>query len=579
MPLGWQGWAKIPAEDGIYLVVDGFAVVKGNSFETAGTSNIGNNIQSIIQLYRREDADFIKGLRGSFALALWDSNRERLFLATDPLGTKSLYYWCSGKKIAFAPRLSWLASTPEIPISLDPNSLYFYLNHSFIPAPFTIYQSIRRLEPGQCLSWSQGRASIRQYWDITYEEEPKLTEREAASMVRTSLEESLRFLLQCGMGEVDGLGSFLSGGTDSSTVLGLLSQIKGEPIQSFSVGFDEGGYNEIHYARVAASHFKSLAHETFVRPKEALDAIPALAEAFDEPFGNSSALPTYFCLDMARQAGVNVMFAGDGGDELFGGNERYTTEKVFSLYQEIPGALRRWIDFGAEVLPPLFHLRKFKNYVRKANQPAIERFFAYQLYFRDHAHEYLCDEFMESLDVEFPLEVPKRHYKRAGNVSPLNRLLYVDLKLAIADNDLIKVNRMAERHGVDVRYPFLDPLVSQAAGKLPVGMKVKGWSKRYIFKKAFKNLLPAEILRKKKHGFGLPTGDWLRDDPGFRDLARSLLLDARSVQRGYFKRAALEKLLQLHAGETSSYYGSHIWNFIMLELWHQTHADKNAALS
>jgi asparagine synthase (glutamine-hydrolysing) len=268
------------------------------------------------------------------------------------------------------------------------------------------------------------------------------------------------------------------------------------------------------------------------------------------------------------------MFAGDGGDELFGGNTRYITEKVFTLYHHIPISIRRWSDVVAEMVPSVSYLQKFKNYVLKSNQPAIERFFAYQLYFRDHAGEYLTDEFAESLDLEFPLEVPKQHYQRAGDISPLNRLLYVDLKLAISDNDLFKVNRMAERQGIEVRYPFLDPLVSQAAGKVPVGMKVKGWSKRYVFKKAFENLLPQEILRKKKHGFGLPTGDWLRRDPGFRDLARSLLLDSRSVQRGYFKRAALEKLLQLHDAETSSYYGSHIWNFMMLELWHRTHADR-----
>ena len=268
------------------------------------------------------------------------------------------------------------------------------------------------------------------------------------------------------------------------------------------------------------------------------------------------------------------MFAGDGGDELFGGNERYITEKVFTLYRQIPSPLRSVIDLGAKVIPAFYPWRKVKNYVCKANQPPIERFFAYQLYFRDHADEYFTSDFKETIARDFPIEVPKQRYACAGNVASLNRLLYVDLKLAIADNDLFKVNRMAEMHGIQVLYPYLDPHVGVASGKIPAALKVKGWSKRYIFKKAFEKFLPEEILQKKKHGFGLPTGDWLRNHPGFKDLARSLLLDARSLQRGFFRQSALERLLQRHDEESSSYYGSQIWNLMMLELWHRNHFDR-----
>jgi asparagine synthase (glutamine-hydrolysing) len=240
----------------------------------------------------------------------------------------------------------------------------------------------------------------------------------------------------------------------------------------------------------------------------------------------------------------------------------------------VPRPLRRVLNYGAEMLPAFYPWRKIQNYIRKANQPAVDRFFAYQLYYRDHAAEFLCDDFRNSLDMDFPIDVAREHYHRAGDVSPLNRLLYVDLKLAVADNDLFKVNRMAEVLGLQVRYPFLDPIVGMTSGKIPARMKVKGWSKRYIFKKAFENFLPDEIIHKKKHGFGLPTGDWLRNHPGFRDLARSLLLDTRSIQRGYFKRPALERLLAAHDSEQSGYFGSHIWNFMMLELWHRSHAEQ-----
>ena len=560
--------------DGIYLLVDGFAVLDDENALNASRSDSEIQRKHLVQLYKREGVEFLRRLRGSFAIALWNPEQKQLILGADPFGTRPLYFWCAKDKIVFAPRISWFAEIAEIPKTVDPNSVYFYINHSFIPAPFTIYKDIRRLEPGQYLVWANGQASIRQYWDMTYAEDGNLSEIAAASMVRSSVEESLRFFLQHESHKDGEVGAFLSGGTDSSTLLGLLTQIRAKPTKSFSVGFDEKGYNEIYYARVAGAHFNSLAHEYFVRPKEALEAIPVLAQAYDEPFGNSSAIPTYFCLKMARGAGVKVMFAGDGGDELFAGNERYLTEKVFSLYHQLPRWIRRCTDLSAAIVPAVYPLRKIKNYVRKANQPAAERFFSYQLYFQDHAEKFLTHEFRDSLDVEFPLQIPKRHYERMDDASPLNRLLYVDLKLAIADNDLFKVNRMAESQGIKVRYPYLDPHVGTASGKIPGGMKIKGWNKRYIFKKAFGNLLPAEILRKKKHGFGLPTGHWLKHDPGFRDLARSLLLDLRSVQRGYFKRSALEELLRLHDAESSSYYGAHIWNFMMLELWHRTHADK-----
>ena len=570
-PGSWCGWANSYSENGVSLFVEGFAATDGEP--DSKNPRAENNLVRIVALYRKRGVEFVKFIRGSFAIALWDSLERRLILAADHLGTRPIYYSSSDKPLAFATHIGRLARAPQIVRTIDRNSLYFYLNHSCIPAPFTIYEGVRRLEPGQVLIHVKGQTAVRSYWDVPYHEQ-NWSELEAATNLHASVEDSVHFALSSGSPDISEVGAFLSGGTDSSTVLGLLGKIAGERIKSFSVGFEEAAYNEIHYARVAASHFKSKAYECFVGPAEALDAIPNLAAIYDEPFSNSSAIPTFFCLKMAREAGVKIMFAGDGGDELYGGNERYLTEKVFTLYHRFPRALRFVIDASVALIPGFYPWRKVQNYVHKANQPAVERFFAYQMYFRDHAHEYFSDEFMGSIEREFPLEVPRRHYERAGNIAALNRLLYIDLKLAVSDNDLFKVNRMAETHGIQVRYPFLDPHVAEVAGNIPANLKVKGWSKRYIFKKAFGNVLPEEILRKKKHGFGLPTGDWLRHHAGFRELARSLLLDPRSVQRGYFRKAALERLLKLHDEERSSYYGSQIWTFMMLELWHRYHIDR-----
>jgi asparagine synthase (glutamine-hydrolysing) len=571
LPWSWKGWEQACSMGGVSLFVEGFAA----SDDELHTTN-GGEPESwgapIIDLYKARGARFLNHLRGSFAIVLWDAPQKTLIIGTDHFGTRSIYVWASDNRIAFATRIAQFAMCAEIPKLIEPNSIYFYLNHSFIPAPFTIYKNIRRLEPGHFLQWTNGRVTFQRYWDMAYDEDSSLSEAAAAASLRSSVQDSVRFALRAGVRD-EQMGAFLSGGTDSSVLVGLLSQISEQKTKSFSVGFDEAAYNEICYARIAARHFNSDAHEYFVRADEALDAMPTLASAYDEPFGNSSAIPTYFCLKMARDAGIKIMFAGDGGDELFGGNERYITEKVFTLYHEIPSTARTLIDHGAKIIPASYPWRKIKNYVHKANLPACERFFTYQLYFRDHADAYLTDEFRASIDREFALDVPRQHYLRAGNIAPLNRLLYVDLKLAMADNDLFKVNRTAAIHGIQVHYPYLDPLVGRISGKIPARLKVKGWTKRYIFKKAFENLLPKAILQKKKHGFGLPTGEWLRYNPGFRDLARSLLLDSRAIQRGYLKRPAIEQLLKLHDGEASSYFATHIWNLMMLELWHRHHAD------
>lgn len=574
LPLGWMRRRKITLEQGGALFLDGFVEVEEGSDikpQQSDEKDLGNRL---MRLYKREGLTFLKRLRGSFAIALEDASARQLILAVDPFATRPLYYWSDDSCIAFASRVSDFSEQKPIPKEIDPNAIYFYLNHSFVPGPFTIYRHIKRLEPGQYLLWDNGHVSVQRYWDMAYPEERGVSEKEVCENLRAAIENSVRFHLH-GLDQRSGeQGAFLSGGTDSSTLVGLISRITQQRVKTFSVGFEEALYNEIHYARIAASHFHSAAHEHFVRPKEALDAVSLMAREYDEPFGNSSAIPTYFCLKMAREAGVKVMFAGDGGDELFGGNERYLTEKMFTLYHMLPSWVRRGTDWSASLLPAVNPWRKIRNYIQKANQPVADRFFSYQLYFRDHASEYFTDDFRNLLDFDFPLQIPRQHCERIGGVSPLNRLLYMDLKLAIADNDLFKVNRMAEGLGIQVRYPYLDTHVATVSGRIPAELKLKRWTKRYIFKKAFADLLPQEILAKKKHGFGLPTGDWLRTDPGFRDLARSLLLDSRSIRRGYFKRNALEKLLEQHDRESSSYYGSHIWYLMMLELWHRNHVDQ-----
>jgi len=570
-PVGFGPATKTFYHREIALNLDGKIQIEGEREQDDGDSSQPAQHRALIDRYLAVGESFLKKSRGGFRLALWDVQKETLIVAVDPFATKPIYYSVEGSVLSFASKLSFLTQEAQVAQEIDLNAIYFYLNHSFIPAPFTIYRNIRRLEPGQYLEWKKGKLEIRQYWDILYDEDRFLSPTSAADRVYSAVEDSVRFYLGVQSCCESELGAFLSGGTDSSTLVGFLSRAQSKPLKTFSVGFDEHPYNEIHYARIAASKFGVEAHECFVSADEALAALPVLAESFDEPFGNSSAIPTYFCLKTARESGVKVMFAGDGGDEIFAGNERYLGEKYFLPYDMLPAGLQVATKRIAAFLPGVSPLRKIRRYVERAAEPNPDRFFHYQLFLSGNAEEFFDGNFLAAVDRDSAVMVPRRHYERVGGVAPLNRLLYMDLKMCIADNDLFKVNRMAEASGIEVCFPYLDRNLAEMTGKIPAGLKLKGLKKRYIFKKAFAKLLPQEILRKKKHGFGLPSARWLRHHAGFRDMAHSLVLDRNSLHAAYFRGCALENLLKKHDQEKSDFYGAFIWNVMMLELWHRNH--------
>lgn len=523
--------------------------------------------ETLAAAYRAKGDRFLEELAGSFRLAIWDDKKQKLLVAVDPFATKPVYYSCANGTLYFAPRFSRLAGVSGISNTIDPNILYFYLNHSFIPAPFSVYRDVHRLEPGQYLSWHNNALTVQPYWDLEYEEDFDMSLDGAANLVRASVERSISSNLQAQPIDFSKVGAFLSGGTDSSTIVGLMTKTSGQRIKTFSVGFAEEQYNEIEYARVAAARYNSEAHEYFVSADEALSVLPGLAAQFDEPFGNSSAVPTYFCLRMAKDAGVDFMFAGDGGDEIFGGNTRYVAEKYFIPFDILPNWLQRIGSRAASMLPWIYPLSKIRRYIERASEGNPKRFFHYQTYLSDQAEDFFVDDFVKEIERDFVLYMPRNHYEKVQKIASLNRLLYMDMKMCIADNDLFKVNQMASASGVRVCYPFLDRDLAVLTGKIPAAFKVKGLQKRFVFKKAFQDLLPEEILRKTKHGFGLPIARWLRSHSGFRELVRSLLLDQMSLQRGIVKPKAIEDLLDKHDKEKSDFYGTFIWNLMMLELW------------
>jgi asparagine synthase (glutamine-hydrolysing) len=369
-------------------------------------------------------------------------------------------------------------------------------------------------------------------------------------------------------------GAYLSGGTDSSSVVAFVSEWS-SPANSFSIFFSEGGYNEIGYARIAARRFGTRHRELCLRPQDALEAVPLLTQYYDEPFANSSAFGGYFCARLARQNGVNTLLAGDGGDELFAGNERYTSDKRFSLYHDLPLALRQWIiEPAARLLPEGDgKLSLPRRYIRRAQIPNPRRVFSYGLFLSIPPEDVFESGFLESAPPKHWLDVADGHFHTASRRSELNRLLYLDVKMTLADNDLRKVLGTAELAGVRARFPLLDYRLAELSGRIPSRLKLKGFRKRYIFKQAMKDILPQEILKKKKHGFGVPVALWFLQEPKLAAFVKDVLNDPRTRQRGYFRPGFIDQVIRRHQEEDAKNYGELIWYLVVLELWHRQHLE------
>jgi asparagine synthase (glutamine-hydrolysing) len=526
---------------------------------------------AIADLYRREGAQMFNRLDGGFAVAIWDERARTLLLAVDGFGIKRLYYSESRAGLAFASRAS-IAATTTRAREVDPTGVFLYLNFGFVPTPASVYKGVRRLPPGQVLTWRHGAASLSPYWDLQYPERPWSLPA-AAARTYALLEASVARALQGSAPKAS--GAFLSGGTDSSTIVGLMSRLTRERVNAFSIGFTEDEYNELRYAEIAARAFDAAHYTAVLAPDEAFGALPRIVGAYDEPFGNDSTLPTFWCAKLARESGVNRLLAGDGGDELFGGNERYSVEQIFMMWHRLPHWSRRHlIEPALSALPArLWPVDLARRYVRRASIPNPHRFFSYGFFREEGGLETLAPEFVAGVDRSAPVRLLQAHFDRPPATSEMNRLLYLDMKLAIADADLQKVTRTAELTGIGVRFPMLDRALADFTGTLPVRFKVRGLEKRYLFKRAFGRLLPPEILKKPKHGFGLPVSHWLRTHSRFRDLARDTLQSTRCAERGYFRRAAIDRLFELQRVDTTSYYGGVLWSLLMLELWHLRHVD------
>ena len=525
--------------------------------------------EALAEAWRRHGARLLERLEGRFALAVVDGEGEGL-VATDRHGAVPVCWTEEGGALRFATRADVLARGHGA--ALDPQALLHYLHFHVVPAPGTVFRGVHRLLPGHCLRLHGGRARVERWWAPRF--------GPYAAPVPATREELFGRLREAVRGALEGAsapGAFLSGGTDSSAVAGIAASLHGSGFPAFSIGFDAEGYDELGYARAAARHF-GLEHRThYLTPEEVAEAVPRIARHLDQPFGNASVVAAWRCAELARAAGVDRLLAGDGGDELFGGNARYRRQQALALYGRLPRPLR------AALVDPLARaggpgpLRKLARYVEQARRDPVARLEDYNLLRRLGPARVLHPELLEAVDPARPLALRAEAFHGALADDDLDRMLAMDLRFTLADDDLQKVGGACALAGVEVAFPMLDEAVVAFACALPPRLKATPWRLRPFYKRAMRGFLPRRILAKRKHGFGLPFGIWLTRHEGLRRLAFGSLeaLEARRIVAPDF----LRELTRERVAEHPAYYGVMVWVLMMLSQWLEAHEAAGRAMA
>jgi asparagine synthase (glutamine-hydrolysing) len=519
----------------------------------------------------RDASAALRNLTGGFALLHCQTETGRLILATDHFGIRPLYYYSSGQRLVFGTRLSSLVDLLDETPSLNIQSIYHYLNFSYVPGPETIYQGIFVLPPGAALFCGEREVRVSPYWHMSYPADATASEEELAFRLRQEIEQAVQKAMP-GAEELATVGTFLSGGTDSGAISGIVAR-RATPLKSYSIAFGEDAYNELHYATLLARAF-GLAHQVHqLTSDELLESIPLLLQAGDQPFGNPSLVATWRCARLAAEHGTAVLLAGDGGDEIFGGNERYAKDSVYGVYYRLPARLRQILLAVSQRLPgQSFFVNRVRNFTARGNFPNPERFYTDDALASKYWETLIHPHFARLVRRESSSEVMRRHFQQARAGNELDRLMYVDLQMAIWGNDLPKVMTAARATGVRVRFPFLDPDLAQFTGSLPSKYKVRGLQKRYLFKRAVADILPGETLNKTKHGFGVPVAEWVRSDRRVREAVIDPLLSAHGFLRTYLTANGVQQIVDEHVrGEWD--HGMWLWALMMLERWMDARRD------
>jgi len=540
--------------------------------ETQGHKFYTNtDTETIIHLYEEYGDGCVEKLRGMFAFALWDNKEEKLFIAKDRLGKKPLYYTVSDGNFVFSseipPLLEYLRRTPEI----LQEAIDLYLTYQYIPSPMTIFKDIKSLPPAHTLVCNrQGNIKIERYWSVNFLNKTNLSFQESCQKTADILSEATKLRL---ISDVP-LGAFLSGGHDSSIIVGLMSRFSDKPVKTFSIGFEEEDFSELHYARIVAKHFGTEHNEFIVRPNF-VELLPKIVWHYGQPFADSSALPSYIVSRETRKY-VTVALNGDGGDETFGGYLRYKALAASPYLSWFFYAIGRENSERLASLVPFTKRIKFFRYLSRmisglSLRPSEKNIF-WHCIFPDDMRGYLYSSGMKSrLAASEPYDYLVKIFENAPSDNLLDRAFYTDIMSYLPECLLVKMDIASMANSLEARSPFLDHKVVEFSATLPSSWKIRGLTTKYILKKTFKGFLPSEIINRPKQGFGIPVGKWFRND--WKNYFREVVLSERALNRGYFRRESLERIF----GEHISGYRDHgyrLWALLMLELWHRIYIDK-----
>jgi asparagine synthase (glutamine-hydrolysing) len=536
-------------------------ISRGHQFLTHSDTEV------IIHLYEEMGADCVTKLRGMFGLAIYDKTRRKLILARDRLGKKPLHYALQGGNLYFGSEIkSILSVAPEL-AEVNSQALLEYLYFGYVPDPITAFTGIQKLPPGHLLEFENGKINIREYWDVpAYDTYFPKSEKECLDELESRLYEATKIRL---ISDVP-LGAFLSGGVDSSIVVALMARASSGPVKTFSIGFTKDDFNESHYARMVAKRFETDHHEMILEP-DVVQTVEHLTASLEEPFGDSSMLPTYYVSQMARQH-VTVALSGDGGDEIFAGYDRYRIHAGRQIFEHIPDWARKL--YRKQVFPRLPSSMQGRKFSYNVSLPWQERYVDGLSFVPAFERDMplLSDGFRDVLRrSDDPGNVLRRYFERAPAKNPVSQILYVDTKTYMVADILTKVDRMSMLNSLEVRVPILDYEVVEWAAGLSADWKLRGKQQKYILLKLAERLgVPREALYRKKQGFALPLVHWMQNE--LKDMLM-ILVEPRTLDRGYFEAAGVRKLIDdhLYHGRTST---GRLWRLLMFELWHRNFLEK-----
>jgi asparagine synthase (glutamine-hydrolysing) len=539
---------------------------KGHRF----SSNTDTEV--IIHLYEDMGPACVERLRGMFAFAVWDGRTQELFCARDRVGKKPLVYAETGEGFVFASEINALVQDPAISRDINFEALHHYLTYQYVPGPQTIFKQIKKLPPAHTLTVKNGRVSIRRYWELSYE--PKTDAADESELIErfsAVFQEAVRIRLRSDVP----LGAFLSGGLDSSAIVAQMSALMDRPVKTFAIGFEDQDFNELPYARQVADLFDCEHTEYIVKP-DALHVLPDIIRHYGEPYADPSCVPTWYVAELTRRH-VTVALNGDGGDESFAGYERYYANLMAA---RVPAMLCAPLHALAPFVPHRQArwslLRRARRFLGGLHADPAQRYIGWLCYFTEEMKQDLYDPaFAQVLGACDSVKLMAEALQRCRASTLLDQTLSADVAMYLPYDLLVKVDIACMAHALEARSPFLDHELMEFAARLPVNMKLRGAVSKYCLKKAFEKKLPSAILHRKKMGFGVPLQRWFREE--LRQPVHDVLLNSRTLSRGYFQRTAVEKLLHEHM-QGSADHSYRLWALFYLELWHRVVIDESDVL-